>query len=197
MILLVAVLVGGLTGWGIAKWQGKTWHSPIFRFPFLVVIGFLPQFCAFYFPLTRHQFSDSQASLCLILSQIMLLIFGWLNRSLPGMIILMLGLGCNLAVILANNGFMPLPLETAKFFVSQEAMGNLILGGRISSASKDILLPEASIYLPWLADRFVFPDLFSYQFAYSIGDVFIAFGAFWLLVKGQMARPDLETGDLL
>lgn len=189
MILLVAVLVGGLTGWGIARWQGHAWRSPAFRYPALVVIGFLPQFFAFYFPGTRHLFSDDAASFCLIVSQALLLIFAWLNHSLPGMNILMFGLSCNLAVILANGGLMPLPVEAATRFVPEEVLDELVLGERISRASKDILLPEASIQLPWLADRFTSPPTLSYRFAYSAGDVFIAFGAFWLLVKGQNKTP--------
>ena len=136
------------------------------------------------------------AATCLVFSQVLLLVFAWLNRSLPGMIVLTLGLGCNLAVILANGGFMPLPVEAATRLVSQEVLDGLVLGERISHTSKDILLPEASIRLPWLADRFISPSSLPYRFAFSAGDVFIAFGAFRLLVGGRIAGPILESGDI-
>lgn len=189
MILLAALLVGGLTGWGIARWRGNAWRSPAFRLPEVAVIGFVPQFIAFYFPFTRVLLSDSTASWCLMVSQALLLVFAWLNRSLPGMSLLMFGLGCNLAVIVANGGFMPLPVGAASQLVPQEVLDELVQGGRISHASKDVLLPEASIRLLWLADFFVSPSFLPYRFAYSIGDIFIALGAFWLLVKGQLASP--------
>jgi hypothetical protein len=150
-----------------------------------VVLGFLPQMFAFYIPFTRQQFPDWLASGSLVLSQLMLLIFGLLNLRLPGMPLLVFGLGCNLVVILANGGFMPLPVETASRLVSPHVMDSLEIGGRIGHASKDILLPGERISLPLLSDRFVPPPFFPYRFAFSIGDVFIGVGAFWLLVQGQ------------
>jgi hypothetical protein len=62
-------------------------------------------------------------------------------------------------------------------------MNRLVIGERVSSASKDILLPEANIHLPWLADRFV--QSVPYRFAFSLGDIFIATGAFWILFQGR------------
>jgi hypothetical protein len=140
---------------------------------------------AFYIPFTRRIFPDWLASGSLVLSQITLLIFSLLNWRLPGMPLLIFGLGCNLAVILSNGGFMPLPVETASRLVSPSVIDSLELGGRISSASKDILLPGEQISLPFLSDRFVAPSFFPYRFAFSVGDVFIGLGAFWLLVQGQ------------
>jgi hypothetical protein len=195
VILLVAVLAGGFTGWGIARWQGYTWRPPVFHFPGLAVFGFLPQLLAFYLPSTSRLFSNEAASACLIASQAMLLMFAWWNRSLPGMVVLMAGLGCNLTVILANGGFMPLPLETLARLVSQDVLDGLVIGDRIGHSSKDILLPQSSIWLPWLADRFASPSSLPYRFVFSAGDVFIAVGAFMLLVEGRNSSPIFESGD--
>ncbi len=125
----------------------------------------------------------------------MLLFFTFLNLRLTGMPLLMLGLGCNLAVILANGGFMPLTIDAASRLVNQDILNSLGIGERISSASKDILLPETRIVLPWLADRFVPPQNMPYRFAFSLGDVFVAVGAFWMLVGGRPALSILDSGD--
>ena len=183
MILLTAVICGGFTGWGIARWQGRAWLPPVLKYSALILIGFLPQWFAFYFSPTSRLLSDEAASAALIFSQIVLVWFAWLNRSLPGMPVLMFGLGCNLAVILANGGFMPLPQEAAARLVSQDVLDSLVLGGRISPSSKDIFLQEASIRLPWLADRFTSPSFLPYRVAYSAGDILIAIGVFLLLVR--------------
>lgn len=152
-----------------------------------MVLGFLPQMFAFYLPFTRRLYPDWLASASLVLSQLMLLVFALLNWRLPFMALLAFGLGCNLAVILANGGFMPLPVETASRLVSKSVLDGLEIGGRIGSASKDILLPEAQILLPLLADRFIPPSFFLYHFAFSLGDVFIGLGAFGLLARGGPA----------
>lgn len=185
MILLIAILAGILAGWGYARWKGAAWHSPVFKATWLVALGFLPQLMAFYLPSTRRLLSNEAASLCLIFSQIILLVFTALNLRLPGMPILAFGLACNLVVILANGGFMPLPTDAASRLFSPSVLDRLAVGERVSNASKDVLLRDTSIRLPWLADRFVPSKNFFYRFAFSLGDVFIAAGTFWLLAQGK------------
>ncbi|HEX5637666.1 MAG TPA: DUF5317 domain-containing protein, partial [Gammaproteobacteria bacterium] len=176
-------------------WKGVAWQPPFFKATWLVALGFIPQFAAFYFPYTRGAFTDELASASLVCSQAMLLVFAVLNRRVPGMSLLTLGLGCNLAVILANGGFMPLPVEAASRLVNETVMDTLVIGERISNASKDILLPETRILLPWFADRFVPPQNMPYRFAFSLGDVFVAAGAFWMLVGGRSTLSISDSGD--
>lgn len=195
MILLTAIVAGTLAGWGYARWTGKIWQPPIFRATWLVALGFLPQLLAFYLPYTRRLLPDGLASAGLIVSQLMLLAFTFVNLRLPGMPVLMLGLACNLAVILANGGFMPLPVEAAARLVDRSVLESLTVGARVSSASKDVLLPESEILLPWLADRFVVPPPSPYRFAFSPGDVLIAVGTFWLLFVGRPASQTIGSGD--
>lgn len=189
MILLIAVLAGALSGWGLSAWQGRPWHPPVFRYPALAIAGFLPQVIAFYLPATSRTLTDKEASACLILSQILLLGFAGRNISLPGMPILFAGLGCNLAVILANGGFMPLMAETAERLVSHDVLNGITFGERIGYSSKDILLPGTDIRFPWLADRFISPSFLPFRSIFSTGDIFIAIGAFILLLK---RKPDMS-----
>ncbi|MEW5828777.1 MAG: DUF5317 domain-containing protein [Chloroflexota bacterium] len=176
--------------------EGKSWRPPLFRAAWLVILGFLPQYLAFYLPLTRQLYPDWLASASLVLSQSFLLVFTFVNRHLPGMALLLIGLGCNLAVIVANGGFMPLPLETAQRLVPPTVLSQLEIGARLGSSSKDILLPEAQIILPWLADRFASPAFLPYRFAFSLGDVLVAAGAFLVLARNQSAVPKPTLGEL-
>lgn len=181
MILVLAVILGALTGWGISRWQARPWHPAGFRFSGLLLIGFLPQWLAFYFEPTRSVLPDAVASTCLVFSQILLIAFAILNTGRAGMLVLLLGLVCNFLVIIANGGFMPLVAESAARLLSPQAIQSIGIGERISVASKDVLLPEAAIILPWLADRFIAPSILTSRYIFSLGDVWIALGAFLLL----------------
>lgn len=74
---------------------------------------------------------------------------------------------------------MPINPNTVERLVGAERMASFELGSRIGY--KDVLLPTAETRLEWLSDRFLPPAWVPYQVAFSLGDVFIAFGAFWIL----------------
>jgi len=92
----------------------------------------------------------------------------------------------NLVVMVANHGFMPISPQTAGHLVSKNSLLDIPLGSRIGP--KDILLRPQDTHFEWLADRFLTPAWFPYQAAFSLGDVFIAIGAFRML-----ARPGSST----
>ena len=191
MILLVAVFVGVVAGMLLARWQGLSWSIPNLRVPWLVIIAFVPQFFAFYLPATRHLIPDSWVSVGLVSSQALMLVFCWLNRRFSGIWLLALGLGLNTLVIVANKGFMPISPQTASHLIPETIVQAIPLGTRFGY--KDILLSPASTQLAWLSDRFSSPKGFPYKVAFSLGDTFIAFGAFWLLtLQGKTVRSFIQ-----
>lgn len=189
MILALAVVAGLLAGLGWARWLNRPYQPPELNFLWLVFIAFLPQFVVFYLPGMRQLVSDRWVALLLPLSQALLLTFVWLNRRQPGMMILLIGTALNLTVIAANSGFMPISPQTASRLVSQEVLDDIQPGERFGT--KDILLHPQETRFEWLADRFLPPAWFTYQVAFSIGDVFIASGVFWLLARQEIYQNKL------
>jgi hypothetical protein len=179
VILLLALGVGLVIGLGWAKWRGHPYQPPRLKFTWLAIVAFLPQFFAIYFERTQAVFPDGIAALAVVISQGFLFLFAWLNRHLPGMLILIIGLVLNLTVILSNGGFMPINPQTAEKLIGKERMASYATGDRIGY--KDVLLPANETRLEILSDRFLPPDGFPYRVAFSLGDVFIAIGAFWIL----------------
>ncbi len=184
MILVTALIAGYLAGLCWAKWRKTNWQPPVLRSFWLIFVAFLPQVFAFYLPGVRNQIAAPVAAVCLVTSQVGLLLFCLLNRRLPGMYILAFGLLLNLAVISANGGLMPISTLTAAHLIPAQKLAGLEIGGRFG-ASKDILLLPETIVFPWLADRFLPPGWSPYQFAFSLGDVFIGAGAFLMLALSQ------------
>ena len=183
MILLLALTAGLLAGLVWAYWRGHPYQAPELGHLWLVFVAFLPQFVVIYLPITRGTFPEWLVVGCLLASQILLLGFAWLNRRIPGMSILICGIVLNLAVMASNSGFMPISPQTASRLVTEERLFDIQTGSRIGA--KDILLHPEQTRLEWLADRFLPPVWSPYQVAFSLGDVLIAFGAFWLLAKPE------------
>ena len=172
----------------LARWQHRSWTLPPLRGVWLVIVGFIPQFIAFYLPATRSRLPNLWVSVGLLGSQILLLLFCWLNLRLSGIWLLALGLALNILVIAANGGFMPISPQTASQLAPQEVVESIPLGSRVGF-SKDIMLTPAQTHLEWLSDRFLLPKGLPYQAAFSLGDVVIAAGAFWLIAsQGQPLR---------
>lgn len=180
MILLYAIAVGFIAGWTRARIDGRRMAVPDLLFLWLVPVAFLPQGLAFFVPYLRRTFSDEVASVTLVTSLFVLLVFAWLNRRVTGFRLLILGLLLNLTVILANGGLMPISPETILRMEPNAPLHLWPEGTRIWG-SKDVLLATENTNLAWLSDRFVMPRWTRHRVAFSIGDVVLAAGAFWFL----------------
>jgi hypothetical protein len=180
VILLLAVVAGLLAGLARAWIGGRQVTSPDLKWVWLVPVAFLPQWLAFYLPATRNLISDHVAAVALVGSQALLLVFAWPNRKQPGCWALGLGLALNLLVIALNGGLMPISPGTVVRLVPNVSPDAWQVGQRLGSG-KDIILPIAATWLWWLGDCFLLPAWSPYQVAFSLGDMFIAGGAFWFL----------------
>lgn len=179
MILLIALAAGLAAGVVLARWRGHSYQPPELRVSWLAFLAFLPQFILLYLPYFRIRVSDQVSAVCLLASLLIFLGFAWVNRGLPGMSILLIGLALNLTVMAANGGFMPISPQIAGQLVPDGALLDFQSGDQFGV--KDIYLPPLETRFEWLADRFLTPAWFSYRAAFSLGDVFIAIGAFGLL----------------
>ena len=127
--------------------------------------------------------------LLMIASYVILWAVVWLNRHLPGMGVVLVGVSCNLLVIAANGGYMPLApesLERMQTGVSQIPLGNVLAG------SKDVLLARQQTPFWILGDVLVIPEPFPWPTAMSIGDVLLAVGVFLLITNTTQAQ---NTGE--
>jgi hypothetical protein len=182
LILITGLLAGLAAGLLISRWQKRSWTVPPLRAIWLVIIAFLPQYFIFYLPATRALVPDGWVAAGLITSQILLLVFCWLNRHFAGAGLLAIGLALNWLVIAANGGFMPISPQTASHLIPEKLLQTLQVGGRFGYG-KDILLPPEKTNLAWLSDRFLTPAWLLHPVAFSLGDILISAGAFWVMAS--------------
>jgi hypothetical protein len=186
LILLVAVLAGLIAGLTRAWVYKIELHIPDLHLIGLVPAAFLMQAVAFYLPGFRSSLPIQWVSLSLVTSQALLLVFAWANRRLMGFWLLGLGLLLNLTVILINGGMMPISPETVTRLMPNASTSSWSIGARLG-VTKDLVIPEAQTTLAFLSDRFILPNWINKNpvgnavAAFSIGDVFIASGAFGVI----------------
>jgi hypothetical protein len=181
-----------VVGLAWARWYKLPYQPPELQHLWLVFVAFLPQFFIINLPITRRLFSYSTVVVFLLASQTLFLGFVWLNRRILGMSILLCGVVLNLAVMTANGGFMPISQQTASRVVSEDTLRDAEFGSRLGA--KDILLRPQDTRFERLADRFLPPIWFPYQVAFSLGDVFIALGVFWLLAQPASSIQFMKRG---
>jgi hypothetical protein len=190
MVLILAIAVGWIAGL-IRSWiRGNPYRVPEFSNVWLVLAAVIPQLLVFQIPFTAGWFSDSWAVVILVCSQLLLLVFIWLNRDKVGIKILGLGLLLNLVVILLNRGLMPIAPETAQSLFPDVPVSAWHIGSR-PGRSKNIILPAGDTRLAWLSDSILLPGWFPWTRALSPGDLLIALGVFWLLALEPPEEPVL------
>ena len=190
MVLLSAVILGCLVGWGVARAKKGRYQAPGLNHIWLVVAAFLPQLAIAYVPSAQPIVPDWLSSIVLVASLVVFLAFVWLNRRLPGMPVLMTGLVLNLLVIASNGGWMPISPDTASHLRGGDSLQTADLGRRFGQ--KDVLLLPQDTHLAPLADRFLLPAASPYQTAFSPGDILVAIGVFWLLARPS-TDPEIST----
>jgi hypothetical protein len=191
LLLLGALLAGLAAALLRARLTGNAFRLSEARATWLVVVAFIPQWLTFYWGPTRRLASETTAAIVLVTSQTLLLFFAWRNRNQGAFRWLGLGLLLNWLVICLNGGLMPISPETVSRLAPEVDASKIELGVRLGG-SKDIVLPEAEMYLPWLADRMLTPAWWPQRAAFSVGDIFVAIGAFWWFWQagGRASSPD-------
>ncbi len=102
----------------------------------------------------------------------------WLNRHLPGLTLISLGLALNFVVIALNGGFMPVSLEARR------------LAGRASLIERDanVIPMTPDTVLPWLGDVLPLPAGVPFANVFSIGDVLITLGGIIFIWRALVPR---------
>lgn len=188
MVLLLALAAGLLAGLAWASWRRLPYLAPELQYLWLVFIAFLLQIFVTRLP----GISTGLVVICLLVSQILFFGFAWVNRRISGMPVLICGVLLNVIVMTANGGFMPVSLNTVSRLLPEQRLQDFQLGSRIGA--KDILLRPQDTNFEWLADRFLTPAWFPSKTAFSLGDVFIAMGVFWMLAKPGSSIQIMNRG---
>lgn len=113
-------------------------------------------------------------------SYFLLLFFTWRNKACPGMRWITLGILLNTVVIGINGGVMPVdPMHLP------EESRNALLKGQGTHG-----LMTSMTYLSFLADRFYLDILGLRKQVFSVGDILIDIGVFFLVLRTMVGTQD-------
>jgi hypothetical protein len=186
MILATAVVLGLLVS--IVR-HGKEAFRRVARIPlrssWLALVAVALQLPLLRAPPGPTQDIGIQRALFLA-SFLLLLAFVWRNRRIPSILIVGLGVICNLLAVTLNGGFMPITPET----LVEINPGSTVAQWRVGSHyghSKDVIMIEQATKLWALSDILVVPPPFPRPTAFSVGDLIIAAGIV-VLMQGAPVR---------
>ncbi len=172
----LGVLLGGSVS-RLAELRIRAWWL------FLAAFGI--QVVAFPFAFLPWSVDERVASALWLVSYGFLVVGAALNRHIRGVAVVALGMGLNVAAIVANGGTMPVLPEAMR-----AAGGNHVRNANSSA--------ETDPALAWLVDRWAAPEWVPLANVFSVGDVVIALGTVVLVVSamgaGVRRRPAVAPG---
>ena len=175
MILALAVVLGLFVA--LVRYRGRVFDRIVaipLRSAWVAALAL-----ALQWPLLRAHAGPVQSiraqQVLFLLSYVLLLLFVWRNRRVMGIQVVGLGVICNLLVIIANGGWMPITPETLTQINPRTALEQWQPGLHYGY-SKDIILLREETRLWALSDILVLPYPFPRPTAFSLGDLLIALG---------------------
>ena len=188
MILATAVILGLL---GSLVRHGRDAFQRVARIPlhsaWLALVAVALQIPLLRAPPGPTQDLGVQRALYLA-SFLLLLAFVWRNRRIPGILIVGIGVICNLLVILLNGGFMPITPETLVEINPGSTVEQWPVGTHYGY-SKDVIELQHATRFWALSDTLVVPPPLPRPTAFSVGDLVIAAGIV-VLMQGAPVQAD-------
>jgi hypothetical protein len=146
------------------------------RHSYLILLALAIQILVFSAAWQASLSGSAWSSLLYGLSLALLLAAVWVNRRVPGLALLGVGLCCNALVILSNGGHMPASLAAlrqAGILAADAAFDTL------QANNSGLIGPGTALW--FLGDVFAVPAAVPLANVFSVGDVLIALGGAWFI----------------
>lgn len=183
-LLAIALILSLLFGGRIERLAGVHFHHT-----YLILLALGTQILIFSTWWQGSPMLSPLTNAFYLVSNLLLVLAVWLNRRVPGMVVLGLGLLSNAAAIFANGGHMPATLsalQTSGLAASREAFDAL------HASNSSLAGPGTPLW--FLGDVLAIPGTLPLANVFSVGDILIGVGGVWFLVANM--RPGAPALDI-
>ncbi|WP_090439529.1 DUF5317 domain-containing protein [Natronincola peptidivorans] len=191
-LILEAILLGLLVG----KMRGgklKRLTPSVLRFSWIIFFAFALQIGISIMNFLGHPFFIQHRMMAYVVSYVLLFLSLFLNMDFKCMWFIMVGAIANFAAIMLNGGSMPVDLMVLEN-LGFENMLNSIQQGALPHY---IPLEEAGAYTRYLGKSLSMPDIYPLKQIFSIGDLFISAGIFFLIQNMMIPSVYNRTSKII
>jgi Family of unknown function (DUF5317) len=163
-IVLGVIVIARLSGGSL-----RHFASLVLRWPLLIVASITLQLLIFT-PFREESLVQVAVVPIYLLSMVLLVIWVWFNRHIPGITLIALGIIGNLAAIVANGGYMPVDPDAARY------AGNIALYENDVPVVNNSYATDDQVKLWFLTDIFPIPQGIPFANVLSLGDMLLTTG---------------------
>ena len=187
MFMIVSVILGILAGY-LRGGRLRNFARLRLYSTWIPLVMFALQLSLVSFPVSQNEVLDWLRPWITTATYAVLVVFLLANHRLSGFRLILLGSILNIAIILANGGYMPVTHEALQRSGHLDRM--VVRGDQVYvTGSKDIVLGREETRLYPLSDVMGIPEALPLSSTFSAGDVVIMFGAFWFVYRTMVQIP--------
>lgn len=175
-LVLESIVLGILVG-KIRGGKFKKLGTSLLRFSWLIFLSFALQLGISIMISLGHPFVIQYRMSLYVLAYILLFVALFLNMQFKCMWFIMIGAIANFAAIMLNGGSMPIDMG----ILQQQGFENMFHSISMEAFPQYIPLEEAGLYTSYLGKRLSMPAIYPLKQIFSIGDLLIVIGIFFLI----------------
>lgn len=186
--VLLGILVGKLRGGGF-----KRLGYSVLRFSWMIFFAFSLQLLTSIMIFLGHPIAIKYRMILYVLSYGLLIMSLFFNIQFKSMWLIMIGAIANFAAILLNGGSMPIDMDILK----KMGFKNLLSSIESGALPHYIPLEEAGGYTRYLGKILTTPNMYPLKQIFSIGDILVVVGIFFLIQNMMIPTIYHRTSKVL
>lgn len=172
--IVLGIIVGIIRGG-----KFKRLSTSLLRLSWVIFLAFALQLGIAIMISLGHPFFIQYRMILYVIAYLLLFIALFFNMQFKCMWLIMIGAIANFAAIMLNGGSMPIDMK----LVEANGFQNMLKSIKMGALPQYIPLEKTGKYIGYLGKRLSMPDLYPIKQIFSIGDLFIALGVFFLIQK--------------